>query len=343
MCLNTQIRRKEAADCLRDVFGGEQQVWIKELEEYTFSVALAPSGTIASVCVFDIIDHDTCWGKIKFLGTRGDIQGEGYARAAAACALRYFRDKTTDPVFGLFADTHEVKPHSKRIQPNRSAVTYYQKMMGMRTSGSYPPKFQDGVLTSQWMEGCIDTALKKIGKSDIRTQIVDALSYDAIRCKISEGGRREFQLHFTYETFGWTSKYPGRDDPLVQFSGLNGSGSIDWGTVLPTLRNYGISRANVMDAIKKVGAKVSLCAGARSKDRNNAPEFQQQDIPEDYRQLDDMETDDLCLIKAAAGGLNFCGRQKIAQELLQEFSTGREKMTWMTNFLQERGVQATHL
>jgi hypothetical protein len=68
MYLNTQLRRKEAADCLRNVFPGTQQDYLALLGKYVFSAALAPSGDIASVCAFvKVTEPDATWGKITHL------------------------------------------------------------------------------------------------------------------------------------------------------------------------------------------------------------------------------------------------------------------------------------
>lgn len=159
----------------------------------------------------------------------------------------------------------------------------------MRLNPDEPPKKdKDGEVTEKWMDGDVAKSLEKIGALPrCRVEVVDAGAYDVIRCD-ADG---KFELHYTYAKFGWSTH-------LIADIGL--STTPQWESVEPVLRGMGISRQNVEDALARRGEKITLCVGAREASTAAAVVAGK---PIAYRQEDILETDLMCVAKAAASGL----------------------------------------
>jgi GNAT superfamily N-acetyltransferase len=339
--LNTAATRDEVAAIMKECFGGTIGAVAEQLDTLPFVVAIDPAtGRIAAVCVFEIRDDGDehgKWGEIKWLAAHPDLQCSGHGKAVLATALRYFKEHAPDSkTFGLYADTHHVKVKSPRYEDNMPATMYYEKQIGMHTSdslGEDSTKTVGGVVTEQWMEGDVDACLEKIGVTGgSRCQVVDAGAYSAVRYVSSSDSQPhgKFELYYTYRKHGWSDFF------IKDIPGLIG-GEINLEQAESDLRAAGISVANIKDAMATPGKKITLCAGARTKQRARlflSPALIQ------YRQADERGTDDRCLKLAAANGLASKGRGDIAKKITEKLD-GRAKMSNLSGLLGPLGIQVT--
>jgi GNAT superfamily N-acetyltransferase len=101
------------------------------------------------------------WGQIKYLAADGDHQGGGHGMSAMRAALLYIRAHAADKKVRLWADNFSETYNSARLEPNRSAVSFYEKL-GMEQSDDFSPKLdENGAITQIWMVGSIDVALQR--------------------------------------------------------------------------------------------------------------------------------------------------------------------------------------
>ena len=260
-----------------------------------------------------------------FLATDPDFQGKGYGKAAIAAALHYFREHAEHAQFGLWADTYEERSKSERHH-NRPAVTYWRDKVGMSLNPDEPPKMEGGEVTERWMDGDVAKSLEKIGAPPrYRVEIVDAGAYDAIRCKDDK-----FELHYTFGKYGWSTH---------SIADIGLSTAPKWESVEPVLRGMGISRQNVEDALKRRGKTITLCAGAREASTAAAAAA---GAPIAYRQEDILETDLMCVAKAAASGLASKGHTQQAEGVMAAASNDRSKMATIADMLNQQNLSCAN-
>ena len=328
--LNTVATRQRAAAVLGSVFEGTKAAFVERLDKVPFAVALSDDGRIVSVCVFDIAPATPAcksWGEILFHGTDPGYQGRGYGTATLVAALHYFEEHADHHEFGLFADTLHERVHSKRLGDNLPATGYWKNKVGMRIEVGRV-KTVDGIVTEQWMEGDVAKSLKKIGAPPrYRIQVVDAGAYNAVRCT-RDGA---FELHYTYAKYSWSTH------AISNVAGL--STAPNWAEAEPALCEMGISRHNIEGAIARRNQKITLCAGARVPSSAAAGTG----IPITYRQNDVLETDLMCVAKAAASGLASMGHADKADALMAAVPTDRSKMATISDMLNDQKVQCPHL
>eukprot|EP01047_Picozoa_sp_COSAG01_P012290 COSAG01_NODE_550_length_15593_cov_12.422422_12_plen_461_part_00 len=300
------------------------------LDTELFTIALTETRDIAAVCIFRIIEGadlerqgDKPWGEITWLGTRPDLQRRGFGKAALTNALEVIQIRAEDSTFGLYAN-HLSDDNAP------TAVEYYTKLgMSVLIRSDGLPLYKldnEGEEAAKFMTGDIDTVLGAIGDVPHCSTLVDAGSYDAIKCKIKRGGRREFFLHFLYG--GWDGQGIG---PL-----LDGTSEIDWAVVEPKLNAMGITKSNVADALSKPSCKVTLNGGARPQLDGTADHGAMRAIK--YCQQNLYETDEMCVIKAAANAIDIFD-PSAAEKVITTAATGRLKMKQVAAILREAGVR----
>ena len=308
---NTKESRREIARIVGGAFGGDLKDIEHEIDPLPLAGSFTPDNKLASVCVFEInaaIKGPT-WGQIRYLATDGDHQGGGHGLSAMRASLEFMRAHTDDKMVRLYADNYSKTYKSARLEPDRSAVSFYE-MLGMKKSNDWSPILdENGAIAQQWMVGSIDVALQRINerltKRDVipRAHVIDPGAYNAIRCT-PEGA---FELRYTFTKYGWC------DFAISDVKGLTADAEIDWTTVEPQIAAMGIARQNIEDAIAKRDKPVTLYAGART--RSGGVEGQERIA---YPQASDgLEEDVMCMIKAAASGIHYCDYEDPAAAIME--------------------------
>ena len=309
--MNTAATRKEANNIIKEQFGDPYGCWFPpgpdgpskramDLDFVPFAVALDDHGKMASVCSLDIYKDDQLepgvpsWAEIKITATHKDFEKQGYAKAAVRASLLYVKAHTVSPNCALYADTAQ-------NADGGCAVDFWQHLGWKLRPNRMEDKVDPNGARSVWMEANIDEVLANIGEDTHMAVIIEAGAYDKIRCKIANDKRtRTFELRYmyTYDYYGWSTHQ------IDSVPTLNGSGAIDWNTVCPVLRQMGILRQDVEAAIAKQPNKpVALSAGSREKTTPASASLETEMANVKYRQLDTRETDEECVIKAAASGI----------------------------------------
>ena len=208
----------------------------QDLDMMPFAVVNTLQGEMTAACLFNIYDGDDLeddvdsWGEIKLLGTDPAFKKKGYGCAAAAAALTYFQHHTEDVTFGCYADTY--------VDCDGFSAVKLWESIRMKHDESRPDQVDTNGARSMWMAGNIaecleacETKMKQKGTlENSESCIIDAGSFDKIRCKITRG-ERLFELHYTYKKYNWTGGLLLDEVPT-----LNGSGDIDWKKAEPVLK-----------------------------------------------------------------------------------------------------------
>jgi hypothetical protein len=333
---NTQETRRQVARTLQSAFGGRIEANMAEIERLPLAVSMHGEEPVA-VCVLEIQapkDAPT-WGQVKYLATDGNYQSKGHGLAAMACGLRYVAEHAESTEFGLWADTHHEEYRSARLDPNRSAVSFYGTKCGMHCSDAWDPKMEDGDVVQQWMVGDVTVALSQLHTAmrkyhDLpRCHLVDPGAYNAVRCFV-DGGRRRFELRYTWSKYGWS------DHAIVGIDTLCASQrvDIDWATVEPRLAKMGIARQNIMDAMARPKRPVTLYAGARPVTGGADSVLEAIRYPQAQ---DGLEDDVMCTVKAGCSGLHFSGQPDVAVAM-STAQNERLKTGTVTNLFMQHGI-----
>ena len=228
-----------------------------DIDLTVFAIAIC-KGKLVAVCTMKIWETDQVEegqksrGEIMFLATHPDYARQGYAKAVVRAALLYFQGRTQEPTFGLYCDLNE----------DGIAMEFW-KGCGMSLSDDFPDKVYPGNAKATWMTADIAEVLDKLKGSRREACVIDRNAYAAIRCKMRKEKGREFQLRYSY--------LPGKLNGGWEANGihnvptLNGSGDINWTETEPVLRERGITRGDIEEAMDKVGKQVTLKAGAHTR------------------------------------------------------------------------------
>ena len=340
---NTWKTRQAANDLIRMQFsdshhwfpkGSEYECTADDLDLCPFVIVLE-AGTIVSVAIPKIA-YDQRSAEIVVLATHPNRLGNGYGKSAVHVALTYIIHQCPSCTFGLWADTFVG-------EDGKSAVEFWEHL-GMKRDESKTQieDHEDGkTRTCYWMDGDIEDMLERIGHVKGSGCIIDAGSFCAIRKKPGH----PFELRYCYEKYSW-SMYGIKDVP-----GLNSDDprSNDYSLSEGPLRSMGISVADVKSAIEKRGRPVKLRAGKRIQERSFWKELEEGtiDVAEHkllfvkFPQLDLLEEDLTCVIKAAASGI-FRHDQQIAEQIMRDYGRNVDpsQMKDIRIILREVGVQS---